>query len=730
MADFNSNDAMLDMYLFETAQLLEQLEQIILQSDSDYCYSEETINEIFRIMHTIKGSSAMMMYDEISDLTHTIEDLFFYLRQEKNKHYDCSSLNDIILDTIDFIKAELEKIRNGNPIDGKATELKERIRNYLTRLKNGSDIQAPNIFKAVIYYEDGCEMENVRAFGLIHNLEKMADEIVYYPKDIMDNDSTINIIRNEGFRIYLKTYKSHDEIYDFLMQTIFLKDLELTEIDNETYEKVAACGGDVSYQANAQTMNNKESDDDLIGGDNSGSLTNEISGDNPNCHENKPDNVNNRDIIGRDNGSDNNNISNEKDLHNNICNQKEPDRQKDEKTGDSPAILATQNIISVSVAKLDKLMDLVGEMVIAEAMVLQNPDLEGLELPNFQKASRQLSKITSEIQDMVMAVRMVPLSATFHRMNRIVRDMSRKLNKEVALEIIGEETEVDKNIIEHITDPLMHLVRNAVDHGIESVEERQLLGKPIKGKVTLEAKSISSDVHIIVKDDGKGLDKDKILKKAKEKNLLTVNEQNLSDSDIYKLILLPGFSTKDDITEYSGRGVGMDVVAKNIEAIGGSILIESEKNKGTQITLKIPLTLAIIDGMNLQVGNSTYTIPTISIKESFKAKEKDIIVDPDGNEMILVRGQCYPIVRLHKLFNIKTDITELTDGIIIMVTQDDKYLCIFADKLLGQQQVVVKSLPEYIKKFMRLKGISGCTLLGDGSISLILDIAGLVSSNK
>jgi len=719
MADFYANDAMVDMFLFETTQLLEQLEQVILISDSDYCYSEETINEIFRIMHTIKGSSAMMMYDEISDLAHTIEDLFFYLRQEKPKHYNCSSLNDIILDTIDFVKLELEKIRNNDPVDGKATVLKERLRNFLDELKNSADMQSINIFKAVVYYEDGCEMENIRAFGLVHNLEKFANEIVYFPQDIMDNDSTIEIIRNEGFQIYLKTYKSQEEIYDFLMKTIFLKDLELTRIDEEIYEKVSAGNKDLSGRLNDNLFINDINDD--------------INGESINSNKINSDKINSNNNAGNFEKS-NNNTSNPDNVNifNNFNNQKDPDRlkQKDEKLSDSHTILATQNIISVSVAKLDKLMDLVGEMVIAEAMVLQNPDLEGLELSNFHKAARQLSKITSEIQDMVMSVRMVPLSATFHRMNRIVRDMCRKLNKEVTLEIIGEETEVDKNIIEHITDPLMHLVRNAVDHGIESAEERQILGKPLKGKLTLEAKSISSDVHIIVKDDGRGLDKEKILKKAREKNLLTMNDQDMSDSDIYKLILLPGFSTRDDITEFSGRGVGMDVVMKNIDDIGGSILIESEKNKGTQITLKIPLTLAIIDGMNLQVGKSTYTIPTISIKESFKAKEQDIIVDPDGNEMIMVRGQCYPVLRLHKLFKVKTDITELTDGIITMVSQDDKYICIFSDRLLGQQQVVVKTLPEYIKRFMKLKGISGCTLLGDGSISLILDIAGLVNSNK
>jgi two-component system chemotaxis sensor kinase CheA len=371
-------------------------------------------------------------------------------------------------------------------------------------------------------------------------------------------------------------------------------------------------------------------------------------------------------------------------------------------------------------------MDLVGEMVIAEAMVTQNPDLKGLQLDNFQKAARQFKKITTEIQDLVMSIRMVPLSSTFQKMHRIVRDMSKKLNKEIKLELIGEETEVDKNIIEHISDPLMHLVRNSIDHGIETIEEREASGKIRAGKVTLEAKNAGSDVLIIVKDDGKGLNKEKILKKARENDLLIKPESEMIDREIYNLIFLPGFSTKEAVSEFSGRGVGMDVVTKNLELVGGYVSVDSIEGKGTTITLKIPLTLAIIDGMNIRVGNSSYTIPITTIKESFKPKAKDLIRDPDGNEMIMVRGQCYPILRLHEYYNVKTKVTEFTEGIVIMVEHDDKTLCLFADMLLGQQQVVVKTLPSYIRNKRKIKGLAGCTLLGDGNISLILDIGGLV----
>lgn len=686
-----SNEPMLDMFIFETSQLIEQLEQSILSSEKSSCYTHAAINEIFRIMHTIKGSSAMMMFNNISTLAHSIEDLFYFLREGKPHNVDCSALSDLVLEGVDFIKIETEKIKSGDNADGNASVLIDSIKDFLSILKHGNVFNAStkhiepvdtskqqyyinqdkaitsmngNVFKAVIYFEEGCEMENIRAYTIVHNLKDITDEIFYMPEDIIDNDDSVEVIRQEGFKIYLKADCTYEEMHKFFMQTIFLKYFELIQLENDDELKQFY----MMKQVVAQEYPIKV----------------------PGLHE-----------------------------------QDKEEKEHADKEIQSAGV--RQSIISVSVSKLDKLMDLVGEMVITEAMVIQNPDLKGLELDNFQKTARQLNKITSEMQDIVMAIRMVPLSTTFLKMHRIVRDMCKKLGKEVQLEIIGEETEVDKNIIEHVSDPLMHLVRNALDHGIESPEDRQAKGKPKTGTITLEAKNAGSDVLVIVKDDGKGLNKEKILKKAGENGLLYKPEDDMSDKEIFNLIFLPGFSTKDSVTEFSGRGVGMDVVTKNIETVGGSVSVDSIPDKGTTITLKIPLTLAIIDGMNIKVGNSRYTIPTISIKESFRPKERDIITDPDENEMIMVRGQCYPILRLHELYNVKTGINNFFDGIIIMVEQDEKNLCIFADELLGQQQVVVKALPEYIRRFRKIKGLTGCTLLGDGNISLILDIAGLIS---
>lgn len=232
---------------------------------------------------------------------------------------------------------------------------------------------------------------------------------------------------------------------------------------------------------------------------------------------------------------------------------------------------------------------------------------------------------------------------------------------------------------------------------------------------------------VIIKDDGRGLNKGKILAKASKNGLLNKNPEDMTDKEIANLILLPGFSTKEKVTEFSGRGVGMDVVVNNIEAVGGSIQVESIEGKGTSIIIKIPLTLAIIDGMNIKVGKSRYTIPTTSIRESFRPKENDVFKDPDDNEMIMIRGQCYPILRLHQFYKVPTKIQQFHEGIIIMIENDNRAICLFVDALLGEQQVVVKALPNYIQSIKKIHGLAGCTLLGDGSISLILDVNELIA---
>lgn len=678
MSNDLSREPMLEIFVFETLQLVEQLEQEVLHSEQQNGFSSAAINQIFRIMHTIKSSAAMMLFKNISSLAHSTEDLFFFIREQKPEITDQSKLTDIILEGIDYIKNEMTKIQNGKGSDTDAAALISKVKSTLEELKAQYPVSSPTVkeqnkdtspqkyyiapcksaaanmknFKSVIFFEDGCEMENVRAFTVIHHLKELAEEIHHTPEDIIANESTAELIQKKGITIYFTSERSQEELQCFFRQTSFLKHFELEEIQ---------AGSPLRKSGKRQIIL-----DDL-----------------PNVPVQDAE-------------------------------------QKDMQNGNTH-----QSIISVNVSKLDKLMDTVGELVIAEAMVTQNPELTGLKLDGFYKAARQLRKITGELQDIVMSVRMVPLAPTFQKMHRVARDAGKFLQKNITLEISGEETEVDKNIIEHISDPLMHLIRNAIDHGIEPAAERTALGKPEKGRIILEAKNAGGDVWIIVKDDGKGLNKEKILKIARENGLTNKPESELSDKEIYSFIFLPGFSTKDQVTEMSGRGVGMDVVTKNIEKVGGSIQIESQPGEGTTISIKIPLTLAIIDGMTIKVGNSRYTIPITSIRESFRIKEENVIIDPDGNEMALIRGECYPILRLHEIYGLKTDVTSLYSGITVMVESKSRGFCFFADALLGQQQVVVKALPSYIKK---VRGLAGCTLLGDGNISLILDVDSFINS--
>lgn len=681
-----AREPMLDMFLFETAEMIEQVQQLMIESEKNGEISSSAINEIFRAMHTIKGSSGMMMYDNISHLAHLIEDMFYFIRENKPKNVDYSSLADLVLEGSDLIKEETDKIDAGQEANTDFSEFIERVEDYVTKLKqeNGMEVSEKNgnqssikivasqkfyitndnkeggtlqYFHAVIHFEEKCEMENIRSFTVLHKLKEIADVVHYEPEDILEGDQSIEVIRQNGFEMYFKTEKNQKEIEEFFQETIFLERMEL-----ESYNSEKA----LLEQFQMPTVEQ---------------ITQTIS----------------KEFV-------------------------EPEKQGE------PENAAKQNhkgtLISVDVTKLDKLMDLVGELVISESMVTNNPELKGLDFDDFYKAVRQHRKRISDLQDVVMSIRMVSLSPTLNKMNRIVRDMSKKLEKKAELTIIGEQTEVDKNIIEHISDPLMHIIRNSMDHGIESEEERKLSGKPLTGSIVIEAKNTGGDVLITIKDDGKGLDRDKILERGIDNGIILSDGKDLSDREIYATIFSPGLSTKEEVTEFSGRGVGMDVVVKEIEKVRGTVSVDSEKGFGTTITIKIPLTIAILDGMIVRVGESLFTIPVTSIKQSIIVREEDLFRDLDGGEMLTIRGECFSILRLDELYHLKTEPKNIENGIVIMVEEEGKAICLFVDELIGEQQVVIKALPEYINK---VKGTSGCTLLGNGCISLILDVSQLVN---
>ncbi|MCS6293971.1 MAG: chemotaxis protein CheA [Nitrospira sp.] len=390
------------------------------------------------------------------------------------------------------------------------------------------------------------------------------------------------------------------------------------------------------------------------------------------------------------------------------------------KTGDAASI-------RVDTGKIDKLINLVGELVITQSMLSSlGTRFDMSQLPVLVERVAQLERNTREIQERVMGIRMLPIGSTFSRFPRLVRDLSGKAGKKIQLLLSGEETELDKTVIESIGDPLTHLVRNSADHGLEPPEERLAAGKPELGTIRMNAFHEGGSICITVEDDGRGLNRDKILAKAIKQGLIAEGEK-LSDDQINGLIFRPGFSTADKITDVSGRGVGMDVVKKNIEALGGTVSIKTALGKGTTFTLKLPLTLAIIEGMTVRVGRESYIIPLVSILESIQPTASSVKTITGKGEVVEVRGSYHPIVRLSEAFSIEADCQDPTKAILVMLETEQERVAVMVDELLGQQQVVIKSLE---KNFRKVEGIAGATILGDGTVSFILDVRGLIELSR
>ena len=384
---------------------------------------------------------------------------------------------------------------------------------------------------------------------------------------------------------------------------------------------------------------------------------------------------------------------------------------------------AVGGTIRVDMAKLDNLVDMVGELVIAQSLIRQNPRIQEAMDHRLSKDFGHLGRITSELQRTAMSMRMVPIKHTFQKMIRLVRDLSRKSGKAVQLSMSGEETEIDRNMVDAIHDPLVHMIRNSVDHGIESPEIRQQRGKPPVGTIQLRAYHKGGHVIIEIQDDGGGLDLEKILNKARERGLVRP-EETPSSHEIYQFIFHPGFSTAEQVTDVSGRGVGMDVVKKAIERLRGRIELFSQQGLGCTMVIKLPLTLAIIDGMIVRVGTERYIIPTMNIRETFQPEEGSVSTVHGRGELIRVRDRLLPLMRLHRVFGIPTARVRPWEALGIVADNEGECWCLLVDQVLGKQEVVIKSLGEGLK---HSPGVSGGAILGDGRVALILDVAGLLS---
>ena len=379
--------------------------------------------------------------------------------------------------------------------------------------------------------------------------------------------------------------------------------------------------------------------------------------------------------------------------------------------------------IRVQTEKVDRLVNLVGEMVITQSMLGQVSSQFTLDqLPRLTEAVAAMERHSRELQERVMAVRMQPIKTVFGRFSRLVRDLAQSLGKEIRLDVSGEETELDKTVIDRIGDPLTHLVRNCVDHGIESPELRRRQGKPDQGVVRLHAFHQGGNIFIEVEDDGQGLDRARIQRKGIENGLVREGE-SLADEQIYALIFRAGFSTAEIVTDVSGRGVGMDVVQRNITALGGQVAIDSARGRGTKFTIKLPLTLAILDGLSVQIGQETYIIPLVNITESIRPRSGQVQTIVGEGEVVNLRGRVLPILRLYEVLGLTPRVVDPTESLLVIVENGREQVAFLVDELVGQHQVVIKSLES---NYQRVEGVSGATILGDGRVALILDVPGLV----
>ena len=400
--------------------------------------------------------------------------------------------------------------------------------------------------------------------------------------------------------------------------------------------------------------------------------------------------------------------------------------QKVEPKPASQAAQLESSTLRVSVSKVDQLINLVGELVITQAMLAQNSRaLDPVANQQLLAGLADLDRNTRDLQESVMSIRMIPMSVVFSRFPRMLRDLAGKLGKKVELITHGEATELDKGLIEKITDPLTHLIRNSCDHGIEMPEDRAAKGKSEQGTVTLSASHQGGSILIEVRDDGRGLNREKLIAKAREKGIEVAD--NITDSEAWQLIFAPGFSTADVVTDVSGRGVGMDVVKKNITALNGTVEIESREGSGMKVIVRLPLTLAIMDGMSVRVSNEVYILPLSSVVESFQVKPDEINTVAQGAQLVKVREEYMPVIELERVFDVPRKDYANANSIMVVIEAEGSRVAVMVDELLGQQQVVIKNLESNYRK---VPNVSGATILGDGKVALILDTSGLIRRSR
>ena len=671
------------VFFEESFEGLDIMENGLLNMDPG-TVDEEEINAIFRAAHSIKGGSGTFGFSGISNFTHLMETLLDEMRDGRRSV--TNEAVDALLRSVDVLREMLIATRDSREID------QERVRaqqQELDRILSQAPVTTADSSSVEAGAEIGARQEGWHiVFRPLPHMFRTGND----PLRILRELAELGDLRVEPDISMLPPLSSYEPEDSYLSWNLYLG----SEADRAAIDDIFAWVEDECELAVMPILS--EQTGQLL---KDGVLTKTLQAEElkPVVEEVPP--VPERRIGERRTGAD----------------RRKGDRRSTPMNGGGSSI-------RVDISKIDGLINMVGELVITQSMLsMLGDDFSMDKLERLQEGLSQLERHTRELQESVMQVRMLPISFTFSRFPRLVHDLSSKMGKKIELKMTGENTEVDKTVIEKIGDPLVHLVRNSLDHGIEMPEERIAAGKQETGIIKLNAYHKGGNIIIEIRDDGKGLNRNKIEEKAIEKGLID-SEHNLSDRQIYELIFQPGFSTAESVSDISGRGVGMDVVRKNINELGGNIEIESEPGKGSAIIIRLPLTLAILDGQTVKVADETYIVPLVSIIESIQVKEAQVKRVAGRGETFKLRDEYLPILRLHELFDIEnTRATRLEDGLLVVVEGDGRHCGLFVDDLLGQQQVVIKSLEA---NYQRVEGISGATILGDGSVSLILDIPGLL----
>ena len=642
----------------------------------------DTVNSIFRAAHSIKGGSATFGFTEVAEFTHGMETLLDEMRDGSRDVTQTSV--DTLLQSVDCLREMLAASRDKTPIDTeRAAVLKGELEAILASGTNGSTSESTHQEPATPSSDTSASHEGwMIKFKPHHDMLRTGNDPVRMFRELGDLGELSVVVDISQ----LPVLDDLDPEESYLSWELTLKsDVEIEKV-KEIFEWVEdECDFDIS----------------------------EIKSEVPEVDQAAGDNVT-ESVAEKEPAS---------------STQTKPVALKPA-TGTKTSASTDSASIRVSIDKVDALINMVGELVITQSMIGQLDcdfdDFDNSRMEKLRDGLTLLERNTRELQESVMRIRMLPISFAFNRFPRMVHDLCQKLDKKIELKTTGEQTELDKTVMEKIGDPLVHLVRNSIDHGIEMPEERLAANKPESGTIELNAFHKGGNIIIEIKDDGAGFNKDRIKEKAIERELIA-SDEHLSDDKIYDLIFQPGFSTAEQLSDISGRGVGMDVVKRNIRELGGSIDVTSEEGNGTTFTIRLPLTLAILDGQLVCVGDEIYITPLVSIVESLQIKEEFVNNIAGQTELYKVREDYIPIVRMHDMFGIDVERKGLEGGLLVVVEGDGKKAGLLVDELLGQQQVVIKSLETNYK---RVDGVSGATILGDGTVALILDVDGLIDLSR